>query len=85
MEVKRKRLQPIIAAVLLQLNASEGERLLSPTEIKSDAEDATNFIDGEVVTKRVCWHNMLSRAEDDRCKTMRKSWGPPNKLPSQTI
>ena len=46
MEVKRKRLQPIIAAVLLQLNASEGERLLSPTEIKSDAEDATNFIDG---------------------------------------
>eukprot|EP00985_Skeletonema_marinoi_P033814 scaffold42265_cov2394-Skeletonema_marinoi.AAC.1 len=41
----RKRLQPIIAAVLLQLNASEGERLLSPTEIKSDAEDATNFID----------------------------------------
>eukprot|EP00984_Skeletonema_dohrnii_P013067 scaffold5383_cov152-Skeletonema_dohrnii-CCMP3373.AAC.2 len=45
-EVKRKRLQPVIAAVLLQLNASEGERLLSPTEIKSDAEDATNFIDG---------------------------------------
>ena len=42
MEVKR----PIIAAVLLQLNASEGERLLSPTEIKSGAEDATNFIDG---------------------------------------
>ena len=59
MEVKR----PIIAAVLLQLNASEGDRLLSPTEIKSDAEDATNFIDGEVVTKRVCWHNMLSRAK----------------------
>ena len=45
MEVKR----PIIAEVLLQLNASEGDRLLSPTEIKSDAEDATNFIDGTTV------------------------------------
>ena len=42
----------IAAAVLLELNASEGERrllLLSPaTEIKNDdvEDDATNFIDG---------------------------------------
>jgi hypothetical protein len=54
--VEVKRL--IIAEVLLQLNASEGDRLLSPTEIKSGAdEDATNFIDGNYGCDLCCSNN----------------------------
>jgi len=79
--VEVKRL--IIAEVLLQLNASEGDRLLSPTEIKSGAdEDATNFIDGEVVTIRVCWHKYAQQGEeDDRCKIMRTKLGSAEQAP----
>lgn len=86
MEVKRKCLQPVITAVLLQLNASEGERLLSPTEIKSGAEDATNFIDGSYSFDAcrsclMCWHYAQQGEEDDRCKTMRKKLGSAEQAP----
>lgn len=58
----------IAAAVLLELNASEGERrllLLSPaTEIKNDdvEDDATNFIDGSAFA---CWTNVVESCQEE--------------------
>lgn len=43
---KKKRLLPVIAALPPEQYASEeGDRLLSPTEIKNDDVEDTNFID----------------------------------------